>query len=59
MPGALAARAPPTWDLNDESPTPPWLDKGDQAWQLTAATLVAMQSIPGLVAIYSGLMKKK
>lgn len=35
-----------------------WLDKGDQAWQLTAATLVAMQSIPGLVAIYSGLVKK-
>lgn len=43
----------------DTNPDPAWLNKGDQAWQLTAATLVGMQSIPGLVAIYSGISKKK
>lgn len=34
--------------------TPDWLNKGDNAWQLTAATLVGLQSIPGLVLIYAG-----
>jgi len=38
---------------------PPWLDKGDNAWQLTAATLVALQSIPGLVVLYAGIVKAK
>lgn len=38
---------------------PDWLDKGDNAWQLTAASLVAMQSIPGLVVMYLGIVKKK
>jgi ammonia channel protein AmtB len=38
-----------------DSPTnPSWLDKGDNAWQLTAGSLVALQSIPGLVCIYAG-----
>jgi Amt family ammonium transporter len=38
-----------------DSPTnPAWLDKGDNAWQLTAASLVGLQSIPGLVCIYAG-----
>lgn len=32
----------------DMNPSPDWLNHGDQAWQLTAATLVALQSIPGL-----------
>lgn len=35
-----------------------WLDKGDQAWQLTAGTLVALQSIPGLAILYAGFVKK-
>ncbi|KAK4543273.1 hypothetical protein LTR36_005632 [Oleoguttula mirabilis] len=39
--------------------TPAWLDTGDQAWQLTAASLVALQSIPGLCVLYAGLVKKK
>lgn len=56
---ALATRSAPTWSLEDENPEAAYVNKGDQAWQLTAATLVAMQSIPGLVAIYSGLVKKK
>src|SRR5436190_5688214 len=38
---------------------PDWLNKGDNAWQLTAATLVGMQSIPGLAVLYAGIVKKK
>jgi Amt family ammonium transporter len=29
-----------------------WLDTGDNSWQLTAATLVGLQSVPGLVILY-------
>lgn len=32
---------------------------GDNAWQLTAASLVALQSVPGLVVLYAGIVKKK
>lgn len=39
--------------------TPDWLNKGDNAWQLTAATLVGMQSVPGLVILYGSYVKKK
>jgi Amt family ammonium transporter len=39
--------------------TPAWLDTGDNAWQLTAASLVGLQSIPGLMVLYAGLVKKK
>jgi len=38
---------------------PEWLDKGDNAWQLTAATLVGLQSVPGLVILYGSIVKKK
>ena|ERR1700712_5729363 len=38
---------------------PAWLDKGDNAWQLTAASLVALQSVPGLVVLYAGWVKHK
>ncbi|KAI3993494.1 hypothetical protein MKX01_002507 [Papaver californicum] len=38
---------------------PDWLNKGDNAWQLTAATLVALQSMPGLVILYGSIVKKK
>jgi Amt family ammonium transporter len=38
---------------------PVWLDKGDNAWQLTAASLVALQSVPGLVVLYAGWVKHK
>lgn len=38
---------------------PDWLDTGDNSWQLTAATLVALQSIPGLMVLYAGLVKRK
>jgi Amt family ammonium transporter len=40
-------------------PSPKWLDTGDNAWQLAAGTFVALQSIPGLVVLYGGVVKKK
>lgn len=43
----------------DDPLTPSWLDTGDNAWQLTAASLVALQSVPGLVVFYSGIVKRK
>jgi Amt family ammonium transporter len=38
---------------------PDWLNKGDNAWQMTAATLVGLQSMPGLVILYGSIVKKK
>ena len=38
---------------------PPWLEPGHNAWQMTAGTLVALQSIPGLVVLYAGWVKHK
>ncbi len=40
-------------------PSPKWLDTGANAWQMAAATFVALQSIPGLVILYGGIVKKK
>jgi Amt family ammonium transporter len=36
-----------------------WLDTGDTAWQLTAATFVGLMSLPGLAVLYAGLVPKK
>jgi len=36
-----------------------WLDTGDQSWQLTAATLVGLQTMPGLMVLYAGIVKTK
>ncbi len=44
---------------NPYIPAPPFVNSGDTAWQLTAATFVGMQSIPGLAILYAGLVKKK
>src|SRR6188472_3011728 len=41
------------------APSPPWLIPGDNAWQLTAATLVGLMSVPGLVVLYGGVMQKR
>jgi ammonium transporter, Amt family len=38
---------------------PSWLNPGDTAWQLTAATLVGLMSIPGLAVLYGGVMQKR
>ena len=48
--------------LADAAPyveAPKWVNAGDTAWQLTAATFVGLQSIPGLAILYGGLVKKK
>lgn len=36
-----------------------WLNTGNNGWMLTAATLVGLQSIPGLALYYAGLTKRK
>lgn len=36
-----------------------YLNPGDNAWQLTAATFVGLQTIPGLAILYGGVVKKK
>jgi ammonium transporter, Amt family len=40
-------------------PYPSWLSPGDNAWQLTAATLVGLMSVPGLAILYGGVMQKR
>lgn len=40
-------------------PAPPYLSAGDNGWQLTAATFVGLQSVPGLAILYGGIVKKK
>ena len=38
---------------------PSWLASGDNAWQMTAATLVGLMRVPGLVVLYGGVMQKR
>ncbi len=40
-------------------PYPPWLVSGDNAWQLVAATLVGLMSIPGIAILYGGIVQRK
>lgn len=40
-------------------PGPAYLNPGNNSWQLTAATFVGLQSIPGLAILYGGIVKKK
>jgi Amt family ammonium transporter len=41
------------------NPYASWLSPGDNAWQMTAATLVGLMSIPALAVMYGGLVQKK
>src|ERR1700734_3624744 len=41
------------------NPYPDWLSAGDNAWQLVAATLVGLMSLPGIAVLYGGLVQKK
>src|SRR5690348_18230189 len=41
------------------NPYPSWLNAGDNAWQLVAATLVGLMSIPALAVLYAGLVQRK
>src|SRR6201996_7730009 len=52
MPSRRRRRCMPTEAL-------PWLNQGDTAWQVTAATLVGLMSVPGLVVLYGGVMQKR
>ena len=36
-----------------------WLDTGDNAWQMTAATFVALMSVPGLAVLFGGLVPEE
>src|SRR5262247_3049008 len=40
-------------------PSQEWLNSGNNAWQLAAATFVGLQSVPGLTVLYGGIVKKK
>src|SRR5580704_1980215 len=35
------------------------LNTADNSWQLTAATLVGLMSVPGLVVLYGGVMQRR
>lgn len=48
-----------SYTVQEQNPKPAWLDTGDNAWQMTAATLVGLQSIPGLMILYAGIVKSK
>src|SRR5215470_3105773 len=50
------ARVPPGGIVN---PYPAFLSSGDNAWQMTAATLVGLMSIPALAVLYGGLVQRK
>ena len=41
------------------NPYPSWLSAGDNSWQMTAATLVGLMSIPALAVLYGGLVQRK
>ena len=39
-------------------PYPHWLVPGDNTWQLVAATLVGLMSLPGIAVLYGGLVQR-
>ncbi|WOH00249.1 hypothetical protein DCAR_0519607 [Daucus carota subsp. sativus] len=54
----MAATVPIAYQ-NSTTSSPDWLNKGDNAWQMIAATVVGLQSVPGLVILYGSIVKKK
>lgn len=40
-------------------PSAAFVSSGDTAWQLTAATLVGLMTVPGLAVLYGGLMPRR
>src|SRR5437588_9922340 len=59
--GAYAHSCPHLPGQGDPLPVeaPSWLNPGDTSWQITAATLVGLMSVPGLVVLYGGVMQKR
>ncbi|CAK9179768.1 unnamed protein product [Ilex paraguariensis] len=47
------------FNLRWDEASPEWLNKADNAWVMTAATMVGLQSVPGLVILYGSMVKKK
>ena len=41
------------------NPYASWLSAGDNSWQMTAATLVGLMSIPALAVLYGGIVQRK
>ncbi len=41
------------------NPYASFLSSGDNAWQMTAATLVGLMSIPALAVLYGGIVQRK
>src|SRR5581483_12512015 len=59
-PRKAPSQASPWRSVNTVSPYPYWMvGSGDNAWQLTAATLIGLMSIPALAVLYGGLVQKK
>ncbi|XP_058088429.1 ammonium transporter 3 member 1-like isoform X2 [Magnolia sinica] len=50
---------PTAYQGNTSAAVADWLNKGDNAWQMISATLVGLQSVPGLVILYGSIVKKK
>ncbi|XP_074589559.1 ammonium transporter 3 member 1-like [Curcuma longa] len=50
---------PVAYQANTSLAVTDWLNKGDNAWQMISATLVGLQSVPGLVILYGSIVKKK
>ncbi|CAJ1969439.1 unnamed protein product [Sphenostylis stenocarpa] len=46
-------------NMMPEEGSPEWMNNGDNMWQLTAGSLVGLQSVPGLVILYGSIVKKK
>lgn len=53
------ATVPLAYQSNTSVAVTDWLNKGDNAWQMISATLVGLQSVPGLVILYGSIVKKK
>src|SRR5213082_638676 len=64
-PSHAAAARPATGDTGGDRrhmhwvPYEAWLNPGDNAWQMTAATFVGLMSLPGLAVLYGGVMQKR
>ncbi|KAJ4841622.1 Ammonium transporter 3 member 2 [Turnera subulata] len=57
MDSGLYSDLPPA--LRPDESSKAWMNKADNAWQLTATTMVCLQSVPGLVILYGSMVKKK
>ncbi|XP_077248799.1 ammonium transporter 3 member 1-like [Tasmannia lanceolata] len=55
----MASVVPIAYQGNTSLAVTDWLNKGDNAWQMISATLVGLQSVPGLVILYGSIVKKK